>query len=90
MSGIREYLREQRKRRKESPRKPLVVGISALPSILLVALAVTFALHPRNDHEHCRNGAIIVAVCVIWLGTDMTSSASNRGTDWRYSEAPIP
>jgi len=67
MSKVREYLRQQRRRREQSPRKPLIVGISALLSVLCVAVAGTFALHPRNDHEQCREIALIAVVCTVWL-----------------------
>jgi hypothetical protein len=64
---LREYLRERRRRSETNPNKLVMVGISALFSMALIALATIFARHPKNAGEQCRDVAVIVAVSVIWL-----------------------
>jgi hypothetical protein len=77
MIQLREYLRKERKRREEDPRRVArIVRISAVLSVLYLVFAVTLALHPRNDHELYGEIASIAVVCVIWLryGYDRLSS----------------
>ena len=64
---MRQYLRARRQYWEQHPAKRSIVGISALLSVLVVALSVILVIEAKTRYDACFHTGVGVAVVGIWL-----------------------